>query len=297
MTNGTQTPSTMDTNGSKAAVAIASFIANHMTSLVLTLIVGSGAAASLVFLNEKADKINKQMMDVEVKVDNIMQTLNAHVNQQEIDLKVVPRLEHLKQSLSEVKKLISEIDDVALDIESLKDQIEGKYEIAKEHREALQESIKEHQEIVQQSVNENIERRTERIGENQTLYRDEIINQIQALQEKFNSAHRALIGMFDSLISDGTLAIRDAENSKNAEDVGTDDLDEWMLRANYVVRSLPIPSEDGFFLNRSLVEQDLRKAISEYEKASNRINKVTHAKSTLNVVMAVKDLAASGGIQ
>ena len=296
MTNGTQTPPTMDTNGSKAAVAIASFIANHMTSLVLTLIVGSGAAASLVYLNEKADEINEQVKDAEVKVDNIMATLNAHVSQKKIDLEVVPRLELLKQSLSEVKLLISEIDDVALDIESLKDQIEGKYETAKNHRTALQDSIKDHQKIVQQSVNENIEHRTERIRESQTLYRDEIINQIQALPEKFNSVHHALIGMFDGLISDGASAIKNARNAGDAKDGRTDALYEWMLRANYVVRSLPIPSEDGFFLNRSLVERDLRTAISEYEKNAGE-DKISHAERTLQIVRAVKDLAESGRIK
>ena len=296
MTNGTQTPSAMGTNGSKAAATIASFIANHITSLILTLIVGAGATANLLYLKGKADQIHEQVKNAEEKINNIEQDLEKYVKQQRVDLEVVPRLERLKQDLSEVIQLIGEIDDVALDIEFLKDQAEDRYGAAKEQRQALQESIKAHQEIVQRSVNDNIELRTERVEENQKFYRDDIIDQIQALPERLNSVHHSFIGMFDRLIREGDLAIRDARHVGDAGDDSTDALYEWMLKANYVVRSLSIPSEDGFFKNSSLVKQDLRTAISEYEKNTGE-NKISHAERTLQIVRAVRDLAASGGIQ
>ena len=297
MANGTQTPSTVDANESKAATAIAGFFINHATSLVLTLIVGSGATYSLLELHGKSDEIHKQVKDAMTEVEYIQQDLEKHVNERKIALEVIPRLGNLEQDISEVKRLIGKIDNVTLNVETIKEQAKEISDGAKDHRKALQESIKEHVEIVQQSVNEKIELRTERIEDNQEFYRDDIIDQIQALPGMLNSVHHAFIGMFDRLVREGILTIRDSENSG---DSGTEALDEWMLQANYVVRSLSIPSEDGIFLNRSLVEQDLRAAISKYNQAKDQNDKdgqIQHAKSTLGIVKAVRELAASGRIE
>lgn len=295
MTNETQSPSTVDTNEQRPRVnKLTGFIANHATSVILTLIIGSGTTttATLTYLHNKVDMVIEQAEDTKKEVDEIRQTLHDYVNQEKIDREVLPRLGHLEQGLSEVKDIVREVDDVVLDIESLEDQVKEGAGNAKDHREALRESIKDRLTSVKQSVNEKIELRTERLEENQEFYRDDIIDEIQALPERLSSVHHTFIGMLDRLIREGTLAIRDGS---------TEILYEWMLKANYVVRSLPIPSEDGILLNRSLVEQALRKAISEYEKAGDTPEemkeKISHAERTLQIVKAVRDLAEAGKIQ
>ena len=293
MANDTDNPSATLPFGQRAAIKLGGFIVNHAVSIVITLTFGSAATASIVSLHKKVDQAGKTATDALELVRDIEQSLKAHDNQHDNQKEVIPLLNSLEKNLGEVSRATGKIDDVALDVESLEDQVEGRSGAAKDHRKMLQETIQDHLESVQQIVEENIELRTERIEEKQTFYRDDIIDQIQALPEKLNSVHHAFIGMFDRLIRDGTLAIRDGR------DGSFEDLNEWMLRANYVVRSLPIPSEDGIFLNHSLVEQDLRKSISEYEKTKDEDekDKISHAERTLQIVKAVRDLAESGKIQ
>ena len=82
-------------------------------------------------------------------------------------------------------------------------------------------------------------------------------DQIRVLSEQMNSARLALIDQLKGLAQDGKTAI-------DSKDIAT--IERWIAKANYMVRSLEIPTEEGLLKNTSVVKYDLRKAMEGFAK-------------------------------
>ena len=115
---------------------------------------------------------------------------------------------------------------------------------------------------------------------------DEKLNhQINLLSEKIFAARSAVITLMSELVDSGKRAVED-------KDKDPDGIDQWMTRVNYVIRSLDIPTEDGFFTDKSVVKKDLRKAIEKYRATGD----LEHASAALSIVESMKDLAVAGRV-
>ena len=70
----------------------------------------------------------------------------------------------------------------------------------------------------------------------------------------------------------------------------------WIEKANYMVRSLAIPTEGGLLRNTAAVNNDLREAMERFDKERDYDAKMAHAQKVLVIVEAVKELAVGGRI-
>lgn len=65
-----------------------------------------------------------------------------------------------------------------------------------------------------------------------------------------------------------------------------------MHRVNYIIRSLAIQEEDGFFTDRAVIKKDLQKLMAEYDKSQD----IELARKVLVIVESTRDLVAAGRI-
>lgn len=114
-----------------------------------------------------------------------------------------------------------------------------------------------------------------------------LFDRIEALSDQLQSYHRAFTEQMEMLAAEGDRAI----NKRIMADV-----EKWIAKANYMLRSLPIPTEEGMLKDSSIVKVDLRKAMRAFSKEREDDAKLEHARRVLVIVEAVRDLASSGRI-
>lgn len=120
-----------------------------------------------------------------------------------------------------------------------------------------------------------------------------LTEQIQALSDQFESYRRAIVGQLEELREEGRYLI----NGKTTiQDEDRLKVEEWIAKANYIVRSLTIPTEAGLLRDTAVVKEELRVAMKRFAKEQHPEARVEHARRALWVVEAITSLASGGRI-
>ena len=112
-------------------------------------------------------------------------------------------------------------------------------------------------------------------------------NHIKALSSRIESVQSAFVEKLEELIEEGKKLIKKEDFEK---------IEKWITKANYMVRSLEIPAEDGLLKDTSVVKEDLRDAMSRFDKAQDDNAKLAQAQRVLVIIEAVSELAVGGRI-
>ena len=121
----------------------------------------------------------------------------------------------------------------------------------------------------------------------------ELAEQIQALSAQFDSYRRAIVDQLEDLQEEGRALI---EGKTEIQESDRLEVEEWIAKANYMVRSLVIPTEAGLLRDTSVVKEELRIAMKRFGKEENAKARLGHARRALWVVEAMTDLATGGRI-
>ena len=111
--------------------------------------------------------------------------------------------------------------------------------------------------------------------------------QVRELSGQLAAVHSAFVERLNELAEEGSALIEEGDLTK---------IGRWIEKANYMVRSLAIPTEGGLLRNTAAVNNDLREAMERFDKERDYDAKMAHAQKVLVIVEAVKELAVGGRI-
>ena len=120
----------------------------------------------------------------------------------------------------------------------------------------------------------------------------DVSGQIQDLSDQFDSYQQSFIDEMTKLADEGERIVND-EIVINDEHVAK--ARAWIAKANYMIRSLTIPTEAGWLRDTSAVKESLRKAMEGFDKGDAE-TRMKHAREVLVIVDAIRDLAQGGRI-
>ena len=112
-------------------------------------------------------------------------------------------------------------------------------------------------------------------------------DQIRELSDQLAAVHSAFVERLNELAKEGSALIEGGDLTK---------IGRWIEKANYMVRSLAIPTEGGLLRNTAAVNNDLREAMEGFDKERDEDAKMAHAQKALVIVEAVRELAVGGRI-
>ena len=111
--------------------------------------------------------------------------------------------------------------------------------------------------------------------------------QVRELSGQLAAVHSAFVERLNELAEEGSALIEEGDLTK---------IGRWIEKANYMVRSLAIPTEGGLLRNTAAVNNDLREAMEGFDKERDEEAKMAHAQKALVIVEAVRELAVGGRI-
>ena len=116
--------------------------------------------------------------------------------------------------------------------------------------------------------------------------------QIQSLSDQFNSYQQSFIDEMTKLADEGREIVNNDTILDDGRIAATRD---WIAKANYMIRSLAIPTEDGWLKDTSAVKKDIQKAMEGFDRSDDE-TRMLHAQRVLVIVEAIRDLAKGGRI-
>ena len=264
---------------------VAGWTATQFAGLLLTTFAaGSGSG----FVLSQID-----LMRIKSEIEGIIEQANVvgHLKGMRSDLK------HMEGSLVDrYDGLLRKQAELEYRIEAEALGILGKVDVArldsKQNIHANRELMRSHFLVVKdrlQETSRQIYEAQEAIVANQS----DLSGQIEALSNQFESYRLAIVRELKKLQEEGRTLIS-GKTEIRAEDRLK--VEEWIARANYMVRSLVIPTEDGLLRNTSVVKEDLRDAMKAFSREQDAEARVEHARRALWVVEAITDLASGGRI-
>lgn len=300
-------------------------------AIIGTLITGSAVGVVWVGqdLTESMDRIMPTIAALERTQMHIQDALeDADIAKLRSDIRDVER--DLGYAMQELAVLLSDHRDHASEIEGLSRAIAQDYfhldEQLREKIEGSTDSIKT--EIAEQaelarSTNEKLEESIAKLDKQVAALKTELAESRKQFSEMLAQLHNegwAILqddhpssknnaeescGKAAPPASANTKAAGDAEASGDVKAGGDAGLDhrceaamrQWIRRASYLVRSLEIPTEMGVLKDTSVVKEDIRKALRDFEQAASDEDangKRDAMMAALAVVQSVGDLAATG---
>ena len=125
------------------------------------------------------------------------------------------------------------------------------------------------------------------ISKKQQQVEDNLRGEINDLSRRIESVHSAFVEKLEELAEEGRVLIGGRDFPA---------IERWITKANYVVRSLIIPTEERLLRDTSVVKEDLRDAMIEFDRAQDDNAKLAQARRVLVIVEAVCELAVGGRI-
>lgn len=267
---------------------LAQWSVGQMASLVLSSFFGSTAGllavlqADIFGLSKNIEKIDTAIVEL-TKQQEVHRTTTAPTTK--ID-KIDNALSELK---TEIRRVSGETSTALQDHESHRDEIAS---LSTALSERIRSSVT--------TVGRDFSRVSQQVGESkndilsgQRRTEQALLQRISELEGQLASVHRAFVKEMATLVEDGRNVVADFEKAPEGNDEA---VARWIARANYMVRSLVIPTEMRVIRESSVVKDELRKAMAGFAKAQDYKEKMVHASKVLLIVEAVRDLAEGGRI-
>ena len=132
-----------------------------------------------------------------------------------------------------------------------------------------------------------LEGRLDRLKDMQTDHRDAVMDVLRALSDEQQGDRRAMERLFDHLVASGERAIEAGDPSNVLL---------WMDQALYVITSLDIFEQDGFFVDRSIAKTTLARAVARFRSHRNMDKGREDVETVMSIVRAVRELARTGRV-
>lgn len=261
---------------------------NNLIGWTLTIVTSLIAAGGAALVISAAD-----IERIRLEIKPIVQETETRLKEQLDALRstqrdVIKENQHIKNEVREVSRLI----------ESEARMVESLLNAAARERNRLANGLDSNRDKVREvsmrlteeshQISENIASARLTVAEGQRKIRD----QIEDLANQFHAYQQSFINEVTELAEDGKKMIDgktviDADQAAEARD--------WIAKANYMIRSLAIPTEAGWLRDTSAVKEDLRKAMVGFEKGDGEA-RMEHVRRVLVIVEAIRDLAQGGRI-
>ena len=284
MANSTATPAGTTQRTQTVRNLVESTTVNFIAWILTSVLAGSSAAyvMSTADIDRIRTELDRVIQGTEGRINLRLNALESRQNA------IVEDIRRTKSEMTEAERQLSdEISGVTIDLsratterEWLMNRVDLVRDKAQEHFMTLDgKLIDTSQKIVA----------TERaIAERQAAIHDEI----KALSDQLSSYHRAFIDELAKLAEEGR---RIVGNKTVIENKHMAEARAWIAKANYMIRSLAIPTEAGWLRDTSAVKEDLRKAMEGFEQCDGRA-RMQRARRVLMIVEAIRSLAEGGRI-
>ena len=265
----------MPRNMARALQWTAQWTAGQLAGFVLaSVFAGTGG----LYVMAKAGFISAGVQLTEIGGD--LKQVSDDLKQASDDLKQVKeRVVELKDGQSDLEKAVDGMfsksnDEHAQTEESMKGLFGRQRDSLAAFEENLNSRMEEHR--------THVSRTGSSIREGQRQAEASLSEQINGLSNRIVSIQSAFVERLEELVEEGKDLIGEGDFAE---------IERWITKANYVVRSLEIPAEDGLLRDTSVVKEDLRDAMSQFDKAQGDNAKLAQAQRVLVIVEAVYELA------
>ena len=269
---------------------LAGWIAGQYASLSLTalLAAGGGAGGALLIANNDLGEFTQMVEDVQEDVQKVANRIDKLESNQQV--LAGDWIAAHDESMAKLRGIERVLRGTAVDLGAWSYHTELTHELHEQQMTSIKDAtINSYNGLVKElrQHSRKIDDVQKVVLEGQVEAVKTLSGQIKALSEQLDSARHALIDQLKRLVTDGKKAI-------DGKDLA--EIRRWIEKANYMVRSLAIPTEAGFLKDTSVVKEDLRQAMEGFAKEKDRGDKMAHAKRVLVIVEAVCELAAGGRI-
>lgn len=275
--------------GAQTGAKFAEWVTTGVVGWVLTSIL-AGSGAAYVMSQAEISKIEDTVEPLILEAEARLKARLAHIDakQAAIELSVTTGDQGTMRSVAELAgqlhteaaKLIVSLGKAATDRHEILSTVENHHRRTLQHLEALREETAQISRQVVAAEGRSAEAHKSMHAE------------IRKLSDLFSEYQRAFVEELTRLAEDGRRLIsgKGVIGDESAEEVGG-----WIARANYMIRSLAIPTEAGWLRDMSAVKEDLREAMEEFDRSDEKA-RLDYARSVLVIVEAVRDLARGGRI-
>lgn len=254
--------------------------AGQVFGLVFTsILAGTGGLylmveAGFLVTNKQMTELQSKIKEMGVKIDGAHTTL-ADVTRELNDIDST--LERSDNMLVEAEKdRESKHHDQRRDVDSL-------VSLTTTFVEDTEDSLQH----LQRHITKETDDAKHEISKEQIELTKNLRDQIRELSDQLAAVHSAFVERLNELAEEGSALIEEGDLTK---------IGRWIEKANYMVRSLAIPTEGGLLRNTAAVNNDLREAMERFDKERDYDAKMAHAQKALVIVEAVKELAVGGRI-
>lgn len=271
---------------------IAQWTANHFVGWIITsLLGGTGAAVALNAIDIL--ELEKVVQAATKGIDKELAVLSKRQEELSSEQEVLNReiAGGHKAIQDHVARVVQELRNTRTEMRTLSLAANGS-------REDLSAGILSNRNKVQtvfEFLNDDVSdvdlRITELDGDVKTNHRA-VMDAFEGLFERLDSYHRTFVDEMNKLADEGGRLA----NERTITEEHLVEAEAWIAKVNYMLRSLPIPTEAGLLRDTSVVKEDLRKAMKAFEKEDELNTRMAHVRRVLVIVEAMRDLASSGRI-
>lgn len=255
------------------ADSVSSILANSFARFIYSFLFGS--IAMLTAIKTGIWDLGVTLEDIRNRVDDVETLIRENGRRQD------RQLDSLFREIAE--KMDGEFSDLSRDLNRLDSKVSEEFASAGEHRDRLHDQAAKLLDRNRSQLVDEIKQTASTMKSQEEAREARIINAIDVLSLNISSIHKAFVTLMDDLVKEGRNAVDQQDQTS---------IRRWMNRVNYIIRSLAIQEEDGFFADRAVIKKDLQKLMAEYDKSQD----IQFARQVLVIVESTRDLVAAGRI-
>ena len=221
--------------------------------------------------------------DMRKEIDHRLSEIDKAINR----LNTVTDLGSLEENVATNGRSITTLDN---SVRNLTHRLDASVKSVTDLRDRLDNSttdIRSYVETRTDRLHHVLEGRLDRLKDKQTDHRDAVMDALRDLSDEQQSDRRAMERLFDHLVASGERAI-EAGDPNNVL--------LWMDQALYVITSLDIFEQDGFFVDRSIAKTALARAIARFRNHRDMDKGREDVETVMSIVRAVRELARTGRV-
>ena len=274
----------------KSSKETVQWMANHFVGWIITSLLGGAGAAYVLTetdLLEVESGIKLEIQDAEKRIGERLDFLRSR--QDALDSKVTVGHQNIQ----------SKVVDVANQLNHNGTEVRNSFGAAEQTRNSLAASIFANRQKVSDVLNfidKDLNSISVQIAETDLDISNNhkiVMAKVEALFDQFQLYQQAFIDQMDELAGDGKQMIN-GNTITGREQMAK--IEMWLVKANYMIRSLVIPTEAGLLKDTSVAKKDIRKAMEGFASEQDDNARMEHARRALVIVEAIRDLAEGGRI-
>ena len=235
----------------RIADSVASFLANAFARFLFSFLFGS--IAMLAAIKTGLLDLGVTLEEVRNRVDDVERLVRENGRWQDNELDSL-----LREITQRIDK---EFSDLNTGVKNLSSEVSKEFASAGRHRRQLHDHVDALLGRSRSQLVGEIKQSASTVKSQQAASEERIIHAIAVLSLKVSSIHKAFVTLMDDLVEEGRNAVEQQDQAG---------IRRWMNRVNYIIRSLAIQEEDGFFADRAVIKKDLQKLMAEYDKGTSK---------------------------